>query len=84
MKANSFYIKQLLLGIDVLVNNAGLYKTCPVADMSVGEFRNLIDINLTSPMVMAKECIPHLRKTKGSMLHISSVGGERVRAHPRT
>ncbi len=59
----------------MLVNNAGVYKSAPVAEMSNETFLYVMNLNLTAPMVLSREAIPHLRKTKGNMIHISSVGG---------
>lgn len=41
--------------IDILVNNAGIIKRIPMCDMEVAEFRQVIDIDLVAPFIMAKQ-----------------------------
>ena len=33
--------------LDILVNNAGVFTSCPVDETPVGDFRRVVDINLT-------------------------------------
>jgi gluconate 5-dehydrogenase len=40
--------------IDILVNNAGIIKRIPMIDMPVEEFRQVIDVDLVAPFIMAK------------------------------
>ena len=43
---------------DILVNNAGIIKRIPMLDMSVEDYRQVVDIDLVGPFIMAKACIP--------------------------
>ncbi len=47
-------IKEELGVIDILVNNAGIIKRIPMTEMSVEDFRQVIDIDLNAPFIMAK------------------------------
>ncbi|NOY41975.1 MAG: glucose 1-dehydrogenase [Planctomycetes bacterium] len=59
--------------IDCLVNNAGWHPpTQSIEDVSVKEFEQLVRLNLTSTFMGCKFAIPHLRKTQGSIINMSS------------
>jgi gluconate 5-dehydrogenase len=40
--------------IDILVNNAGIIKRIPILDMKADDFRQVLDVDLTGPFIMAK------------------------------
>ena len=40
--------------IDILVNNAGIIKRIPMCDMSVENFRKVIDVDLNGPFIVSK------------------------------
>jgi len=40
--------------IDILVNNAGIIKRIPILEMKADEFREVLDVDLTGPFIMAK------------------------------
>jgi gluconate 5-dehydrogenase len=40
--------------IDILVNNAGIIKRIPILDMKAEEYRQVLDVDLTGPFIMAK------------------------------
>lgn len=61
--------------IDVLVNNAGVAIRDNVAEINMSEFDRLFNINVRSIITLSKLCVPHLEKTKGSIVNISSVCG---------
>ncbi len=64
------------IGIDVLINNAGISHIGLLQDMSYEEWRNLIDINLGSVFTMCKHVIPlMLQSGQGKIINISSVWG---------
>ncbi|PJM75701.1 SDR family NAD(P)-dependent oxidoreductase, partial [Bifidobacterium simiarum] len=43
---------------DILVNNAGIIKRIPMVDMSVEDFRKVVDIDLNAPFIVSKAVIP--------------------------
>jgi len=62
--------------LDCLVNNAGWHPPHkPIDDFSVEEFHELLDLNLVSIFAACKFALPHLRKTKGNIINISSLVG---------
>jgi len=63
--------------IDILVNNAGIIKRIPMTEMSVDEFKQVIDIDLTAPFVCAKAVIPGMiRKGAGKIINVCSMMSE--------
>ncbi len=62
--------------IDVLVNNAGISKIGLLADLSLREWDQILQTNLTSLFCCCKHAIPRMRRSQsGSILNISSVWG---------
>jgi NAD(P)-dependent dehydrogenase (short-subunit alcohol dehydrogenase family) len=62
--------------IDCLINNAGWHPPHkPIDDFSVEDFRKLLDLNLVSIFAACKFALPHLRKTKGNIINMSSLVG---------
>ena len=63
--------------IDILVNNAGIIKRIPMTEMSVDDFRQVIDIDLTSAFIMSKAVIPGMvAKGGGKIINICSMMSE--------
>jgi NAD(P)-dependent dehydrogenase (short-subunit alcohol dehydrogenase family) len=62
--------------IDCLINNAGWHPPHkPIDDFTVEDFRNLLNLNLVSIFSACKFALPHLRKTKGNIVNMSSLVG---------
>lgn len=62
--------------VDILVNNAGISFIGLIQDMSMDEWNNVINTNLTSVFLMSKHIIPYMiKKQKGHIINISSVWG---------
>lgn len=62
--------------IDCLINNAGWHPPHkPIDDFSVEEFRDLLNLNLVSMFTACKVALPHLRRTKGNIINMSSLVG---------
>ena len=61
-------------GIDCLINNAGWHPPHqPIDAFSIDDFRTLLDLNLVSYFAACKFALPHLRKTKGNIINMSSL-----------
>src|SRR5690348_11855143 len=52
-------------GLDILVNNAGVGRFANVADMSVDDWRQVIDTSLSGVFYCCRAAIPHLRRRGG-------------------
>ncbi len=66
--------------LDVLVNAAGIIGTGTIENTSLDDFDRMMDINLRSIFHLMQLAIPHLLKTKGNIVNVSSVTG--LRAFP--
>ncbi len=63
--------------IDILVNNAGIIKRIPMEQMSVEDFRRVVDVDLVAPYICAKAVIPGMiRKGHGKIINICSMMSE--------
>lgn len=63
--------------IDILVNNAGIIKRIPMLEMKADEFRQVIDVDLTAPFIVAKAVIPGMIKNgHGKIINICSMMSE--------
>lgn len=61
--------------IDILFNNAGMAISGPLEDFKYEDFDNVIHTNLTAPFQMSKKAMPHILKTKGTILNTASISG---------
>jgi NAD(P)-dependent dehydrogenase (short-subunit alcohol dehydrogenase family) len=61
--------------IDLLVNNAGIFESEALEDISVEQWDAMFTTNTRAPFLMAKAAHPHLRAVKGRILNIGSLGG---------
>lgn len=64
-------------GLDVLVNNAGIARGGPVAEMSLADIDAILDVNVRSVVLASQAAIPHLTEG-GRIISIGSCLGERV------
>jgi len=63
-------------GIDVLVNNAGIYIIAPLAETTVEQWNKLFSVNVTGVFLGAKHVAPYLaERGGGSIINLSSVAG---------
>ncbi|RMW38707.1 MAG: SDR family oxidoreductase [Nitrosopumilus sp.] len=63
-------------GLDILVNNAGVFpRIKKLHEINEEEWDEVLDVNLTGQFRVTKEAIPHLQKTSGSIINISSDAG---------
>jgi len=64
--------------IDVLVNNAGYSKQCPIADLSVEELRLALEVNLVGTFLCCKAVLPTMkRQGSGRIINVVSGAGKR-------
>jgi NAD(P)-dependent dehydrogenase (short-subunit alcohol dehydrogenase family) len=61
--------------LDLLVNNAGIFESEALEDISVEQWDVMFATNTRAPFLMAKAAHMHLRATKGRILNIGSLGG---------
>ncbi len=61
--------------LDLLVNNAGVFESEALENISVEQWDAMFTTNTRAPFLMAKAAHPHLRATRGRILNIGSLGG---------
>ena len=59
--------------IDIVVNNAGVYKFLPLEEVTAEEVYNQFDINVLGLLLSSKEALKHFPEKGGSIINISSV-----------
>ncbi len=60
--------------IDILVNNAGIIKRIPILDMPVADFKQVIDVDLVAPLIVAKRVAPKMiEKRSGKIINMCSM-----------
>jgi len=63
--------------LDCLINNAGYHPSIKrIDDFTLDEFRDVLNTNLVSQWYACKCALPHLRRTRGSIINVSSLVGE--------
>lgn len=61
--------------LDIVANIAGISAFYRLDELSAKIFQRFLAINLTSPMVICREAMPHLKKTRGCIINIASLNG---------
>ncbi|HXG91650.1 MAG TPA: glucose 1-dehydrogenase [Blastocatellia bacterium] len=68
---------ELMGGLDVLINAAGILKSGRIEDTSLELWDEMMNINLRSVFYLMKLAVPHLERTRGCIVNVSSVTGPR-------
>lgn len=63
--------------LDVLVNNAGVFATSAFDEITLEQWDDVFATNVRGPFLMSKHCVPALRRSRGRIIHLGSLGGER-------
>jgi short-subunit dehydrogenase len=58
-----------------LVNNAGVAVSGPLEFVPIAELRNQLEVNLIGQVAVTQAFLPALRRTRGRIVNISSIGG---------
>ncbi len=61
--------------IDVLINNAGISMRALFEDVDLKVIHQLMDVNFYGTVYCTKYALPHLLKTKGSLVGVISIAG---------
>lgn len=60
--------------IDILVNNAGIIKRIPILDMPIADYKQVIDVDLVAPLIVAKRVAPKMiEKRSGKIINMCSM-----------
>lgn len=70
--------KERFGGIEILVNNAGIFRDCVSWKMSDEQWQSVLDVNLTGTFNCARVVIPLMRESNwGAIVNITSINGLR-------
>jgi short-subunit dehydrogenase len=61
--------------IDVLINNAGISMRALFAELELSVIKKLMDVNFWGTVYCTKSALPHLLKTKGTVVGVISIAG---------
>jgi NAD(P)-dependent dehydrogenase (short-subunit alcohol dehydrogenase family) len=64
--------------LDVLVNNAGILLNGSIENTSLEQFDAVFNTNVRSVYHLTMLAVPHLIKSKGAIVNLSSVAGTRA------
>lgn len=62
--------------LDVVVANAGLGTTEPVAEMPTESYRRMMSVNVDGTFFTARAAIPHLKESAGNLIFMGSFAGQ--------
>jgi short-subunit dehydrogenase len=74
----NFLIKQTILTfnkIDILINNAGISMRALFKDVDLKVLKTIMDVNFWGTVYCTKYALPHIQKTQGSIVGVSSIAG---------
>lgn len=63
--------------VDVVVNNAGATAVMPLSETTAEGIDALFALNVTAPSLLASAALPHLRRSRGTIVNVSSTYGHR-------
>ena len=70
------FLKNNNISVDVLINNAGISVVGLIQDLSIDDWNYIWNTNVTAPIFLSKELVPHFLHThSGKIINISSVWG---------
>jgi NAD(P)-dependent dehydrogenase (short-subunit alcohol dehydrogenase family) len=62
-------------GLDGLVNNAGVGIPGPLETIPIEDFRRQVEVNLVGQIAVTQAMLPSIRRARGRIVFISSIGG---------
>jgi len=64
--------------LDVLVNNAAIFESAPLDQLSMERWDAVFETNARGPFLVAREALQYLRTSRGRIINIGSLGGLRA------
>ena len=77
VKAAMREVGRELGGVDILINNAANYETVAFQDISLRQWDNIFASNTRGPFLVSREALKYLRRRKGRIINLGSLGGLR-------
>ena len=72
--ASLFAATQKAFGkIDILINNAGVYRFAPLEEVTEADYRRHFDINVLGPLLTMREALKYFPAAGGAVINVSSV-----------
>ena len=69
--------------LDVLVNNASVFRATALEELDEAAFDELIGVNLKAPLFLARRLAPELRRRRGCIVNLTDVhAGRPLKGHP--
>jgi 3-oxoacyl-[acyl-carrier protein] reductase/pteridine reductase len=62
-------------GLSLLVNNAAIYETAPLDEITLDRWDAVFETNTRGPFVVAREALPYLKASRGRIVNLGSLGG---------
>jgi NAD(P)-dependent dehydrogenase (short-subunit alcohol dehydrogenase family) len=75
--ATLVHLKERFGQLDLLVNNAAIFETAPLDQLSLAQWDAAFETNTRGPFLMAREALPLLKAAHGRIVNIGSLGGLR-------
>uniref|UniRef100_UPI00358FF382 3-oxoacyl-[acyl-carrier-protein] reductase FabG-like isoform X1 n=1 Tax=Myxine glutinosa TaxID=7769 RepID=UPI00358FF382 len=64
--------------LNVLVNNAGILERGSIENSPLEQYDRIMNVNIRAVFQLTQLCVPHLVKSKGNIVNVSSVNGQRA------
>ncbi len=75
-------LQEILTGfgpVDLLVNNAGMGYTAPIASIPLADWQRVLDLNLTASFLCAQAVLPGMRQLgRGTIINVISIAGKQT------
>jgi 3-oxoacyl-[acyl-carrier protein] reductase len=63
--------------VEILVNNAGMAQTKPIAEITLEDWERILRVNLTSAFLVTQRVLPNMRKRRwGRIINLSSIAAQ--------
>lgn len=69
-------LAESLSELEVLVNNAGIYPPSGLLDVTVDQFRRVMDVNVLAPLLLTQQLLPLLTAARGAVVNIASIAAK--------
>lgn len=68
--------------VDLVINNAGNFDGGPIEDLTLADWKNVLDACLTGPFLCTREAFRHMKpRRSGRILNVGSISAQRARMH---
>lgn len=63
--------------IDLLINNAAVFETANLEEITAEQWDEVFAVNVRAPFLVSQSCIPALRSSRGRIINLGSLGGQK-------